>query len=135
MGEWISAKEFREKYAKKKNKYSAHKTVIEGEHFPSKLEAAGWVEFRRRERIGIVRELVRYERVYLSAAGITYKADWSYVCCETGEKRFVEMKGVETDRFRLIKKLWKAYGPAPLEIYKGTHKNVYLHKTIIPEGK
>lgn len=129
----ISSKTFREKYGKAKtNKYKAQKTTIEGEHFPSKFEAAGWMLFRSRERAGNVRSLRRYETVRLSDAGITYKPDWSYIDVATDAKVFVEMKGVVTDRFRLICKLWRAYGPAPLEIYKGTHRKIYLAETIIP---
>jgi hypothetical protein len=135
MTTWLTAKQFREKYGKKnKQKYNAQKTVIDGESFPSKFEAAGWRIFKALEASGAIRDLSRYERVRLSDAGIPYKPDWSYTDVGTNQKRFVEMKGVETDRFRLIKKLWKAYGPAPLEVWKGTHKRPYLDQTIFPEG-
>lgn len=131
MGE-ISYQAFRKNYGKKKNKFGAKKTTVDGETFPSKAEAAVFQLFKVRQASGEVTELTRYETIYLSDARVSYKPDWSFVETSTGTKIFVEVKGVVTDRFRLIKKLWKAYGPTPLEIWKVNHRGPYLDEVITP---
>lgn len=123
----LSGAAYREYLRKKKlggrngNKYNAKKTRVAGEdrEFPSQGEATAFIYFRELERAGKIKELTRYPSVRLTKASIAYKPDWSYIDLKTGEKRYVDFKGVETDRFKMIKKLWAYYGPGVLEIVKG----------------
>ena len=48
------------------------------------------------------------------------------------EEIFVEAKGVKTDRWLIAEKLWKFYGPAPLELWKGDWRQPKLVELIIP---
>jgi hypothetical protein len=115
-----------------KNKYGAKRTTIAGQSFPSRVEAAVFQLYALRERASEISDLTRYSTVFLSDARISYKPDWSYIDLGTGLRNYVEVKGVETERFRLIKKLWRAYGPGPLEIWKGSWQKPYLSEVIIP---
>ena len=48
--------------------------------------------------------------------GITYTPDFVYY--ESGCLVYEDFKGVETERFKLIKKLWKLHGPTVLRVTK-----------------
>lgn len=50
-----------------------------------------------------------------------------------GSVYYVDVKGVETEKFRHNKRLWKVYGPAPLHIVKRTRSG--WKTTIIPAPK
>ena len=55
--------------------------------------------------------------VALGPAGIRTIVDFR-LARDHKEDRFVEVKGVQTPAFRLKCKLWRVYGPGPLEIVK-----------------
>jgi len=116
-------------YVKYSNKSSL---CAEGHSHRSKLESAVCQLLSLRKR---AKEIISFEAestVKLTRAGIRYIADFR---CLTpgGDALFVEAKGVETPEWRLKLKLWRFYGPGPLEIWKGTHLRPYLHETVIPE--
>lgn len=46
---------------------------------------------------------------------------------------YYEFKGVEMPTYRLKRKLWMCYGPAPLWVYKKKGKNTELIEIIIPD--
>lgn len=119
-----------------RNKYGAKRTTLPGEEksFPSRLEATVYAHLKNLERAGAIRDLARYACVRLSDAKISYKPDARATYTDTGQEFWVEAKGAMTDRFRLITKLWQAYGPGPLEIYKSNGRGIYLAETIIPKG-
>lgn len=118
--------------AKPRNKYNAHPTVFMGMHFPSKLEAAGYAMLWAREQAGEISDLARQPTIRFKALDISYKADAVYFNKTQGRAVYVEFKGVLTDRWRLIKKIWKVMGPGPLEVYRGTASRLRLVETIIP---
>ena len=113
-----------------KNKFGA-KRCSGG--FPSKLEKSVYDILLTQEKLGIICEIKRQDCVSLTRADIRCKIDFSYVNTKSGDKRYVEAKGFETDRWKIIKKLWKYYGSGALEIYKGTYKKIFLDETIIPK--
>lgn len=114
----------------KRNKYGAKRQ----NGFSSKLEAAVFQILRQKEAAGEIKNIRCQHPIHLTEAKIAYKSDFSYETSD-GKTIWVEAKGFETDTWRLKKRLWKFYGPGPLEIYKGTHKKVYLDEVIIPNGK
>jgi len=119
-------------FKKRQHKYNDQRTMVDGKAFPSKLEAAVYAFLKLEEKQGRITKLECQPTVFLTDAEISYKPDFKFE--REGQVVFGEAKGTEGDRFRLIKKLWKWYGPAPLEIYKGTAKRIALAKTIIPMG-
>lgn len=115
-----------------KHKFKAKQTIVDGKTFPSRLEARVYETLKIREFAGEIKDVVLQPTVFLSDAKISYKPDFAATYTKTNLGFYVEGKGVATDRWRLIKKLWRAYGPSPLEVYKANGKNIYLDETIMP---
>lgn len=112
-----------------RNKYRATKTA---DGYGSKLESAVGQILLAKERLGELSDIKRQQTVRLTEAQITYRADFSYTETITGKTVWVEAKGVELERWRMIKKLWGHYGPGRLEIYKGNYRAPKLVETIEP---
>lgn len=110
----------------KRHKYGAQRTG----NFSSKLESAVHDILVLRERAGEITDIKCQVQVELSAAKIIYKPDFSYVDIQTGVTRYAEAKGFVTPEFNLKKRLWKAYGPGPLEIYKGDYRRPSLAEIV-----
>ena len=68
-------------------------------------------------------------RVLLGLARVRYVPDF-LVIDPGGSWFFVDVKGVETERFQVIRQLWGVHGPAPLHV-------IYRKKTeiIYPQRK
>lgn len=119
----------------KKPKYKNVKTERDGYSFPSKLEANVYDILKIREKSDELKIVRTQATVRLSDAKIIYMPDFECVNSETGEIFFVEAKGVETDVWLLKLRLYRVYGPAPLEIWiadKRT-KNVFLREIVVPK--
>lgn len=97
---------------RKRNKFGAIKTVVDGITFPSKLEANRYKELRLLELSGAIAKLkrqVRFDIVVNQALICYYLADFTY---SENEKCIVdESKGKETAVWRLKKKLFQACYP------------------------
>lgn len=110
------------------------RTELDGYSFASKLEAALYVQSKLEQSAGeIVIEKLQ-DHVYLSDARILYIPDMRVYDKRRGCQVWREAKGFENERWPIIKKLWGAYGPGPLEIYKGTYARLRLAETINPRG-
>ena len=70
---------------------------------------------------GLISDLARQPQTYLTDAKIGYRPDFYYI--EDGREVYVDVKGVETDLFKLKCKLWRYYGPAVLRVVKRSGKN------------
>lgn len=113
------------------NKYRAQR--VGG--FGSKLESAVHDLLELRVRAKEIKDLKCQQTVRLTAAEITYRSDFSFVEIASGETVWAEAKGVETERWRIIKKLWAFYGPGRLLIFKGGYGNPKLVEEIISKKK
>lgn len=118
----------------RKNKYNAHPTLIDGKSFPSMGEASLYAQLKFREKIGEIKDLSCYPTVRLSAADISWKIDMQYYCIKRDCMVYAEFKGFETERYRLVKRLYAVYGKEILEVYKANKRGVYLDETIKPRG-
>lgn len=105
-----------------------------GHSHASKLESSVCQMLQLRIRAKEIDIVQCQDHVYLTEARILYIPDFK---CTTRDKKefFVEAKGFETPEWKLKKKLWKFYGPAPLEIWMGSHTNPFLKETLTPEKK
>jgi hypothetical protein len=97
------------------NKYGAIRTTCEGIEFDSRREAARYLELRRLEDAGHIKELELQPRFDLVVNGVrcgAYFADFRYV--EGGEEVIEDVKGgsaTKTQLYRLKKKIVEAlYG-------------------------
>lgn len=114
------------------SKYGARKVERHGYSFSSQLEAAVHDLLTLRLKAGEIDTIELQSTVSLTLAGIKYIAD--FVCTTpSGERFWVEAKGVETAVWRIKRRLWKYYGPGPLEIWMGSHVKPRLIETIIPK--
>ena len=99
---------------RRKNKYGAKKTTVDGITFDSKWEAQRWGELQAMERGGLVRDLerqIKYDIVVNDEKICRYIADFKYkiVDDDGAETEVVEdAKGFETAEFKIKKKLMKA---------------------------
>ena len=111
------------------NKYGARKTTIDGISFASKLEADVYCHLLLLKKSNVIANIELQPTILLTAAKISYKADFRV---RWGNEVWIEAKGIETDRWRLIKRLWKYYGPGMLQVYKANKRGVYLDEEIVP---
>jgi hypothetical protein len=112
------------------SKYNAHRTA----GFASRLEAQRASELTILARAGHIYDLRTQPQVYLTDAGIGYRPDFSYIEIDcNGQNRLIyeDTKGFETDRWRIIKKLWKVYGPGPLRVMVRASGNRIMMKEEI----
>lgn len=115
-----------------RHKYGAKRTIINGESFPSKLEASVISYHWMLEKQGQIKDFTRKATVRFDSIGLSYKPDGKYHHVALNETRWIEAKGMETDRWKMIKKIWKHIGPGKLEVYKANHRGIYLAETIEP---
>lgn len=98
---------------RRRNKYGAVRTTVEGITFASKHEARRYVQLRHLERAGIIQDLrcqARYAFVVNGLEVGSYRPDFEYVICETGEVITEDAKAgpTRTEAYRLRKKLMVA---------------------------
>ncbi|MFA5376549.1 MAG: DUF1064 domain-containing protein [Dehalococcoidia bacterium] len=119
------------------NKYGNRKVQLTpgGRWYDSKLEA----DYRRvldlMVAAGEISDLVEQPQTYLTDAQIAYRPDFCFTDEATGEKVFVECKGLETRDYLLKLKLWMVYGPGPLWIVKRERKDAVpsIVRKVIPK--
>lgn len=87
---------------------------------------------QERERAKEIEVISREKHLLLSAAEIKYIVDFECRDLKTGQALYVEAKGFENERWPIIKKLWRAYGYGPLEVWKGTHMRPRIDEIIHP---
>lgn len=108
-------------------------TTLDGYSFASKLEAAVYQLLKLRMKAGEIRTIQVQDHIYLTLARIGYVPDFKCTLSD-GSFLWVEAKGYPNDRWPMKKKLWKFYGPGPLEIWQGTYRSPQLVETIVPKG-
>lgn len=102
------------------NKYRNRKTVLGGICFDSKREAERYAELNILLKAGGIKDLILQPKFELqgkfrcrnkSYPAITYKADFQYIETATGTVVVEDVKGMETEAFKLKKKLFlRKYG-------------------------
>ena len=112
--------------APKQPKYHNQRTVYGGRVYASKAEVAEAYRLDLEMRAGtIFRWEPQPQPVVLGPSGVLFKTDFLvYVTPDLKSFYYKEVKGVVTQRFRVIKQLWKIHGPAPLHV-------IYRKKTEV----
>ena len=128
-------KSLAKRYGPKKNKYNAQgSSKVEGHYCPSKLEASVGQVLYLREKAKEITDIKHQVQTFLTEARIGWRVDWSYWCLTENKTIYVEAKGIETSDYRIKLKLWRVYGPGPLEIWKGRWQQPRLVEAIFPRG-
>jgi hypothetical protein len=119
----ISAAQFRkimgEHAPKNGNKHHAVKTIVDGFKFDSKAEAEAYVDLKRRERAGEIRDLVvdkkqlHFDLVVKGVKVSRYTPDFRYVEVATGKTVYADKKSKyarlkRNEAYVIRKKLMKA---------------------------
>ena len=92
------------------NKYHNHPTIISGIRFSSKREAARYQVLKLLERHKEIKNL-KLQPIFKFPTGFSYRADFSYF--DNKGKFIVEdVKGIQTDVFKLKKKCLEYFYPA-----------------------
>lgn len=97
------------------NKYSNKKTNVDGIIFDSRAEARRYRELKSMEQAGLIKSLVLQPKFLLQDKfkynGKTYRkieyiADFGYIDTSTGQIIVEDVKGMETDVFKLKMKMF-----------------------------
>ena len=122
------------------NKYGARRAVDRnGRMYDSTAERDRAEELRLLEKAGEIRNLQAQPRLELER-GIFYKPDFAYEEQVYGSAYWrpiwEDVKGVVTERFRLICKLWALHGPGVLRItQRRSRKDGFrVTREILPKG-
>ena len=99
----------------KRTKYNVARNTKKLYGFDSLAERDRHTELTIFQAAGKISDLKRQTRVELEQ-DIFYRTDFDYV--SNGIRVYEDVKGVETERFRLIKKIWRLHGPGELLIVK-----------------
>ena len=100
----------------KRNKFNAQPTVYRGWRFDSKMEAEYAKDLDKLLGAKMILWWLRQVPIDLTEDD-RYRVDF-IVCHSDGELVAVEIKGMETEAFRRIRRLWLKYGPMPLKVVK-----------------
>ncbi|MCQ4782817.1 DUF1064 domain-containing protein [Anaerostipes hadrus] len=102
------------------NKYNNHKTIVDGIKFDSIREAERYQELKLLEEAGEISHLELQPVVVLqdkfiyqgkTIRAITYRGDFAYFDRRVNRGVIEDVKGVETDVFKIKKKMFqKKYG-------------------------
>lgn len=102
------------------NKYNNHKTIVDGIKFDSIREAERYQELKLLEEAGKISHLELQPVVVLQdkfvyrgkvIRAITYRADFAYFDHAANKGVIEDVKGMETDVFKIKKKMFqKKYG-------------------------
>lgn len=129
MSQSMSADEFKARKGKKRTKYKAVRT----NGFASKAEAEYYAtKLRPLEKVARCISVEKQPRFNIGCPVSNYVADFKVKIHDTGEVYIVDVKGMETPKFKHDKKLWRSYGPHPLHIVKRVGKR--WETTVIPRG-
>lgn len=101
---------------RRKHKFSAKKTELDGIKFPSKLEASYYERLKLLQKAGEVVFFLRQVPFHLGG-GVTYRVDYQ-VFYTNGEVAFIDVKGHETEEFITKKKLVESMYPVEIEVVK-----------------
>lgn len=118
----MTAREYRNMLNKgTTNKYGAEKTTVDGVTFDSKYEAKKSAELELLQKAGKIKELERQKRFILQdgfinnkkerVRPISYIADFFYYDVKLKQYVVMDAKGVETEVFRIKKKLFEKRYP------------------------
>lgn len=104
-----------------KSKYRAVPVVVDGIRFDSKAEARYYAELKLRERAGEVYEVElqpRFQFVHNGQLIGTYRADFKFWSDATKRTHVVDVKGVQTEAFKIKRKLMRAFHGIDVEVVR-----------------
>lgn len=109
---------------KRQNKFNAKraKSNLTNRWYDSTAERDYAEILRLRELANEIRDVTAQPVIDLTC-DIKYRCDFHYFEISTERFIYAEVKGVETERFRMIKNLWRIHGDGLLQIVKRKSAN------------
>jgi len=98
------------------HKFGAVRQEIDGLKFPSKLERDYYLHLKLLQKLGEVLFFLQQVPIHLPG-GTKYVCDFQ-VFYKNGEVAFIDVKGVETDVFKVKKRLVEATYPFEIQVIK-----------------
>lgn len=112
-----------------RSKFGNIPTIYDGRRYASKAEAGRAAALDSLQLAGIIASWKPQPRFELGVPENIYIAD--FLVRDVNGKVWVEdVKGIETEKFKRDKKLWRSYGPHPLHIIKKGYT-----AEVVPGGK
>jgi hypothetical protein len=119
------------------NKYNAVRTERDGRSFSSGLEGDTYDILNLRLKGGEFDAIACQVHVHMRIPGTNYRVIYiaDFRCDQGGMPLlFVEAKGKEFPKWKMIKEMWPVHGPGvPLEIWKSGRRGPMLVETIQPK--
>ena len=97
----------------RKHKFGAVATERDGQRFDSKKEGRYYDQLKLRMQAGEVVMFLRQVPFHLPG-GVTYRVDFQEFLAD-GSVRFVDVKGVETESFKVKKRMVETIYPVEIE--------------------
>jgi hypothetical protein len=101
----------------------------------SELAKSVYAILQDRLAAGEIRNLRREVRVELTAAKVPCKIDFAFEAAPDWRERFAEAKGDQSQFWRAYTKLWERYGPAPLDIWRGTAARPVITRAVAIDSR
>lgn len=114
----------------RRKKYGATRVQADGRSFASKLEFALYEQLRLQSLAGELKDIQCQDHVYLTEARVLYMPDFKYFDLRSNQWEWAEAKGIETDVWRIKRRLWGHYGPGILHVWKGNRAGLFLDESI-----
>lgn len=103
--------------------------------FDSRLERRLFEQLRLRELAGELSQITVKPNVRITKSKILVIPDFSAIDTATGELRYHEAKGFRSEVWLLKMRLWRQYGPAPIDVYVAGSNGPVFSETIAPGGE
>ena len=110
-------------WQKRKNKFGAIKTVVNGKTCDSKLEAGHYKKLLIAEKGGAIKDLIfhpRFPIVINDKKICTVVLDFQYIDCDTNKIHYIDSKGVYTSESKLRHKILEVTHDIKIEIWRGS---------------
>lgn len=118
------------KYGNKRSESSLF-TKLAGRSFQSTIERKRAELLCIREDAGEISGLRFQPEYFLTDAEIGYHADFEYQ--ENGRTIVEEVKGFRTERWKLIRRLWRVYGPHLMKVVTRNRRGQWREQSIMPK--
>ena len=111
------------------NKYGAIRTDLDGYSFASKGEAACYVMLKQLNMAGELAD-IRCQRTIKLMPSVNFKVDFVVYDMKLAQDVYVEFKGFQCERWRMIRNTWRDVGPGILRVYGKKNNGVFLVEEI-----
>jgi hypothetical protein len=113
------------------NKYRAVKCEMDGIRFDSLGERECYTILKLLQGANKIKDLRVHVTTHLLPR-ISHKTDFCFFDIQKQCLVWAEFKGMETERWRVIKKLWSLFGPGPLRVFKQIRHRISQVEEIRP---